>query len=167
MSIINSPSDWIMINETDYPSLGIINDNDLKCLSAYAVNNEGLLSLVCFYDFSDYGIEYLNDLDKSLVDINKTNELIDGEESSNSHEETYAMKNIFHGYSNDYNKVVYININKVFVQEDQYGYTIQTFVEQKKGLLCAQCSVHKLDESDPLKSAFEIKFIKDAISCIL
>ncbi|MBQ8425012.1 MAG: hypothetical protein IJX17_03205 [Clostridia bacterium] len=154
----NTPNDWILINKNDYDSLGIIDDNDTKLISAYAVNNEGFLSLVCYYDFSEYTTDYINDFDKSFSESNTFDSETEG---------PFTLKSIFHGYVDEYNKVVYMNINKISTQEGQSGYTIQTFVEQEQGLINIHCSVTTLNENNPIKSALELDFVKDAINLVL
>ena len=155
---LNTPNDWILINKEDYDNLGIIDDNDSKCISAYAVNNEGFLSLVCYYDFSEYSTDYIDDFEKSLSETN---------DFDDENEEPIAFNSIFHGYLDEYSKVVYMNINKIPSIDGNNGYTIQIFVEKEQGLIYIHCTVTNLNENNPLKSALELDFVKEAINIVL
>jgi len=152
----NVPSDWILINNDEIENLGNINNDNINCISAYAINRNGYLSIVCFFDYSEYSNEYLSDFDNSLSKSNDT-----------ENEGIYTLKNIFHGFLKDYNKIVYVNIYKISIQENENVYTVQIFVEQNNGLICIQYTLNILDEANPLKSALNLDFVKEGINLVL
>ena len=164
---LSVPENWVLIDRDDYANLGIEEDEDIKCLSAYTVNSDENMSVICFFDFEDYDLEFLSDYDETLDEMNDINDEDDLEADDN----VPTVKNVYHGYLDDYDKVVYININKIQIQDDLCVYSIQIFVEREdddeEGLLCVQCSINNLDENDPLNSLLNLAFVKDAIELVI
>lgn len=163
---IKVPNDWKKIAENKYEILGISDTEDIKCLGAYVVGGENDGNIISFMNYIDFNVDFLNELDKRLVDINETNALIDGDPSDKDYEDTSLLSNVFHGFTDKYGGNLYININKIPVAEKVYAYTFQIFVEVNNGLVCAQATLRDLDEQNALKSAIEKTYVKDAVKLL-
>ena len=58
--MINIPSEWKKIDENNYDKIGIVNNKFIKCVSSYAVQENGVASVINFFDYSSYDEEFLD-----------------------------------------------------------------------------------------------------------
>ena len=163
---IKVPQSWKKITEDKYAILGLSDTEDIKCLGAYVVGNDANANVISFLNYVGYDVNFLNELDKKLIEVNEINELVDGKPEDEGYQDTSLLSNIFHGFTDKYGGNLYININKIPVTENVYAYSFQIFVETKNGLVCAQASVRELDEKNVLKSVIEIDYIKETIKTL-
>ena len=163
---IKTPETWIKLEEEKYPYLGIVSDEDIKCINAFIQKiNEIDYNIISFYHYVNFGTELLTELDNKLQEINEINELIDGKPSDEGYEDTSLVHNIYHGFTDKYGGKLYININKVAAGE-KFVYTFQIFSEAKQGLVCAQATIRDINEGSALKSALDMPYIKDIVKCL-
>lgn len=163
--MINIPSEWKKIDESNYDKIGIVNNKFVKCVASYGVQDGEVVSVINFFDYSAHDEEFLDELGRYYDEINEMNEIIDGDPSDEDYECTAILSSLYHGYINESRGLYYLSICKALV-EDGYSYDIQLFNKGNNGIYCFEISVPSLDEKDIIKSVSEIPYFKNAISCL-
>lgn len=160
------PNNWSEISEDKYPSLGIINTENIICLGSFIAKNENSSNIVTFINYIGFGKEFLITLDSAFQSINEINDLVDGNSSEQDYTDTSIISNLYHSFTEIDGNEFYVNINRIRVNENQYNYSFQVFVEAVNGLLCAQATIHNIDERNALESALQIQCIDETINVL-
>ena len=147
---------WTEIGENKYDLLGLQGTENIVCLSSYVVKHEADANIISFINYIGYNEDFLNELDKSLQEMNEINDIIDGNKNDKDYQNSSLINNIYHGFTTINNIDLYINVNQVLVTEGKYGYSFQVFTKAKNGLLCAQATIKELNKENILESIFKL-----------
>ena len=161
------PSNWKEVHKDNYKLLNIQSSENIECLGSYIVKKEGDESIVSFLNYIGFGKEFLILLDKTYENIIETDEIIDGKPENKNYENSSISNNLYHGFSEYMQKMVYMVINRVFATSNDYAYFVQMFIEVENGLNCVQSTIKFIDEDNIIDSVLNHKNIQQILDIFI
>lgn len=155
---IKVPWNWKEVNKEEFVKRNIQSLDNVPCIFAYDRIVGNKTNIIMIYDYSFYGSNFFNDLDKDMKKIkNKTIK------DKNTSADVVCLFNEFFT-SKNYN--AYVTICKVTIDKT-IMYSFQIFNMLGDFIVGANTSVLNLDEKNIFDSAFENDCIKELVQVIL